>query len=370
MPKGGCQIRRVTPDRAAAHLAVLRGEFPTLSNNHFARLSGLSGSVLHKVSHGHTIAADTEARILAVRPEHVRLLPPRTVPAGPAREHIKRLLTLPYVTCKGIGQAAGVSGAGVIYTLRTGTTVTYSTHVRLLAVTPEAAQGQAGFTDRGPTMTRLRALMANGWTGPTLSEVLGGGTPWHVGAIMTSESDKITVGLADAVKAMYDRIGDTPGLHVRTARHMRALGYHPPIHYDEDMTLIPGSVPEDGKPKRDRQADGRMRLVILAHTLRGLFPAEIGTILRMDAKHPVDRTRRRVGLATITNGDPDHVVIAPGQDDLIAAIRETVEGIDIFCHTDAYDVPGIDYAARYRWLRTGAWREESKTEETEEAVAA
>lgn len=142
---------------------------------------------------------------------------------------------------------------------------------------------------------------------------------------------------------LYRKIGDTPASrypgHIFTVHQRRIAkttaqrhGYFPPIHYDDDGALIPGSVRnekiETRKAERDRMA--RERLEVLRLSLAGMNPAEIGSRtgthidltakIRSEARLRFSTTPGRAG-----SGQRNVSVIRPESEPRAAEVRAILE---------------------------------------------
>jgi hypothetical protein len=110
---------------------------------------------------------------------------------------------------------------------------------RLLAISVTPANKAPGrHTDAGPSIRRLRALAANGWSPTAIAGELSI-CPARIARILKSAN--VTVATATAIRILYDRAGDTPP-HTCTERHRHAAenawararrqGWLPPIAWD------------------------------------------------------------------------------------------------------------------------------------------
>lgn len=319
----------VPPDKVRAHYASLLAQFPTLSVDHYARLAGVSVNTARKpVQKGHRLYPESEAALLAVRPAHVKLLPPSYVPVEPVVAHVRELLETPGVTVHTIGKAAGVSGQAIHNMLAGTTKARQPVAAAILGTTAAHALDRSFFRPIDPTKTRIRALEANGW--PVRAIAVMSGHPTVRTIPDPSYGEWVFRTVAEAVARVYDEIGDTPGPSNVARWYGRNAGYFPPICYDEEMNLIPGAAFEGPVPT-DPQMKARTDLCAIAWTaLRGLSNAEVAQRLGI-SRGIVEKARERSGVTS--NPDVD--------------VTAAVEGIEWRERTDVLDDPGIDYVARW-----------------------
>jgi hypothetical protein len=238
-------IPSTDPEQSREHVDALLTAFPTLTKHHVSVLAGVTRNTVYRLyKPGMRIAVESEAMLLAVRPQHVRLMPPRHVPKDKVVEHIETLLASDHgVNPNTIAKASGISYQ-TLYNILSGRSerVQWVTHCAIMGVTPEMALGKVYYRPLGPTLTRIRALQANGWTLPSLDLMFG---RMLADTITDPTRSQCTAASEAAVLAMYNRIGDTPGPSSLAAKYARRLGYYPPIHYDENMRLLRNSIRRD-----------------------------------------------------------------------------------------------------------------------------
>lgn len=344
MPEGLPQRVAVTPIHE--HVERLRREFPTLTMWHLAVVAGVPEGVAYRLGVGsvHTAAVEHRDALLAVTVDDLRANPPAYLPAAPVVAHLRRLLRHPDVTVIAIAARSGISKATIHHILSEDRpTMREYVAESLLGVSAAmvAPKRPRYVADPAPTVTRIRALMANGWSIPALSRECG----IPVNNILYRPDGRMSVDRADRVAAMFERLGDRPGGCVRARKAAVALGYRPPIHYDDDMHLIPDAA-YDGASDQD---DARMRLRVLALSLQGLYPREIAQRIGASADH-VSTIRSRGGLRATKSQATDRPRFH--EDARYAAALDAVVGIDGDERTEMYDDPDIDYVARWTAVST------------------
>lgn len=331
---------RVPNDPVHEHFERLRESAPTLTLTHLSRLAGLAQSTLSR-PRGEYVTPDTVERVLAVTARHVALLPPYRVPSDAVARHVEALTQQPGVSRALIAKVAGISYQ-TLYNIPAGhtRTVTYATHTSVLAVTAAHVRDKVFRRDPRPTITRIRALEVNDWSQAAMSEVMG----LNVVDVLQAR-EWVYPSVEARVKAGYDAIGDTPGPgNPRTKRRAIEAGYLPPWHYDDDMH----QVEVDAGP--DEEA--RLRLCVLGMTLLNIAPREIALHLGVEQEN-VAKWRERVGLRY----DGHEHRLRPGQEQVVARVREALDGIAWTERIAALDEPGIDYAERWAQARTArVWR--------------
>lgn len=338
-------MHTVSADRARAHVDRLMADHPDLNLHHIARLAGMGKSPFPtKKRWRGQITPDTEERILAVTDRHVHLLPPYHVDRRPTLAHIDYLLAeVEDSSLNLIGKTCGISYQ-TMYNLRSGVShrCRYETATAILSVTPEMLREGVRRVPAEQSIRRIRSLQANGWSRTALDAILG-----RMIAHRLTHSDRPTtvfVPLADRVKEVYDMIGDTPGPSTSAANHARALGFWPPIYYDEEMNLIEVEV-EDAEARAARDT-----LRILGLTLEGRSVAEIMEALDIAADRKVSAARREHGLV-ITRTFAGDYVAAEAVPGIFAVIREALRPVHYRTDLDILDEPGTDYVALLRTIR-------------------
>lgn len=337
-------MHTVSAERAFEHVDRLLSEHPGLTRNHVFRLAGVTNVMRADRRRRGRITPETEERLLAVTDRHLRLLPPRHVPRQPVLAHIDRLLEVgDHVSLSSIGKTAGISYQ-TMYNLRSGASETcrWSTHLALMAVTPEMVDKHAALRPCTPTITRLRALEANGWSRSVLDEMLG----LVIVSQVVNRARWVMPATEEAVKRLYEQIGDTPGPSTSARNHARRLGYKPPIYYDEDMNLIEvgGASAEERS-----QHEARLDLCILGQTIEHKAVGQIAKSLGVTDRR-IGATRRRYGLVIERDfaGLYKAAERVPGA---IAAIRDAVRGLHYRSTLDLLDDEGVDYVDRLASVR-------------------
>jgi len=207
-----------------------------------------------------------------------------------------------------IEAASGVSHDTIKQLLVGQRRIARSTAVRLLAVELRL-EGRA-LVDGAGTRRRLQALLRAGWSHPAMQAATGVSTKMLVRQNVTG---MVTADVAERVRVVFDALSMRPGPSPITARRAAALGYLPPLAWDDDTIDDPTaqpSIPRDlaGVPdpitvdlliegaipaSKVRAAERREAIRVLAG--RGLDDRQIGLRLRM-GKDAVCQTRLRNGI--------------------------------------------------------------------------
>jgi hypothetical protein len=104
----------------------------------------------------------------------------------------------------------------------------------------EHLAGERRLIDATGTARRLRALMTIGWAKHHLADQLGVSTV-RVDTLLRQPTVRRPT--AARVVALYEHLSDTPGPSTIAAAKTRALGYPPPIAWDDDTIDDPDAVP-------------------------------------------------------------------------------------------------------------------------------
>lgn len=151
------------------------------------------------------------------------------VPADEARAHVRQLQAAG-MGWKRVAKAAGIH-TSVMWKLLYGDPtrnmapskrVRPQTAAAILAVEPDLAPG--ALIDAGPTWRRIEGLVALGYPKLWIAKQLGlqgNGLQFH--------ENRVQVGNAQAVAALADRIGDTPGYSSRARNYAKARGWLTPL---------------------------------------------------------------------------------------------------------------------------------------------
>lgn len=330
-------MRTVAADRARDHVDRLLAKYPG-SLNHIAALAGLS-SMPPAVRHGGRITVETEERLLAVTQRHLALLPPYHVPRGPVLRHIETLLEVEHSSLSQIGRVAGVSYQ-TMYNLRSGASeqCRWSTYSALMAVTPEVVASNRCFESPRASVTRLRALQANGWPRDALDAMLGA----TITSCVLRRDTMVTTSVAARIKDLYERIGDTPGPSMHARRRAAAGGYKTPIHYDDDMNLVVT------KQTWSEQERARTYLCIIGQTIENRSNTHIRESLGTTEKH-VGIARRQAGLRIEQSFDGTYVAVEV-REGAIAAARSAVKPLHYWTTLDCLDDGPLDYLELWQSL--------------------
>lgn len=166
----------------------------------------------------------------------------RYVPAEPVREHVLKLRALGW-TYEQIADAAGVS-TWVPHRAATGrTTKLWKDRADGVLRVPLVARGSHRGVDSTGTRRRVQALAWMGW--PCAEVARRSGTTQRTLGTLIQPSRRISYGLALRVAAVYDDLSMKPGPSRVAAGKARALGFAPPLAWDDDID-DPAAVPAVG----------------------------------------------------------------------------------------------------------------------------
>lgn len=351
----GRPTERVYSDPVRQHVKALL-EDQTICAADIARVCGVSPGTIRNVRKLRTMARFTAEAILLVTPDAARAARVM-LDAAPARKHLLRLLQHEDCSAAAITAASGMDDKQISEVLSgVRSKIHPDTERILLGLSAYVVRRNAALVSPRRAITRLRALQANGHSVLVLGQRLGfiNRSPYYL--VWSGTTRRITQAQDRKAEALYHKIGDRTGPSRRASQIARRLGYFPPIHYDEDMQLIPDSIPDGAWEPFDQCEDwSRTNLRIMALTLREYTSAEIATKVGYSAKK-VERMRRQIGLRLEPNARESLLLdyIKPGQDALVALIRCHVEHIALNEALPIVDLPGLDYAALWESLRRGA----------------
>lgn len=323
----------VPRERSVGHVQWLAEQFPTLAltSAHVARLAGVAPSTWH--GKGPNVRRATEEAILAVQPEHVRLLPPAFVDAHPARVHVLSLLEeVEDSSPRAIARATGLSHKTIHSLLRGQPTVRSATNSVILATRPSDVRPRILYVACEPSVLRIRALAAIGWPLAALGEMLG-----HDAIGLSKRPAGTTIGaiLERRVRDLYVRLCETDGPSSISRRLASASGWQGPDAYDDDMRPL---VAEDV----EQQWRARLDLCILGLTLDERSTSQIREALRVGEK-AIIAARRRAGIRVESSHSGFTIrETRPGARD---AIRDAIRPVHYRADLDLLDTPGLDYIA-------------------------
>lgn len=182
------------------------------------------------------------------------------VDAGPAREHVTRLLDAG-LGARRIAELAGTRRANIQALINgrpdrgagPSKQIARDIAARIVAIpTPTAVHEIAAAGTRVPpvgTTRRLRALVAIGWPQSTLCHRLGI-TPSNGTRLFHSGGGWVTARTARDVAALFDELQLTPGPSAAARRRAERLGWALPLAWDEDSIDDPHAVPDSGANER------------------------------------------------------------------------------------------------------------------------
>lgn len=150
----------------------------------------------------------------------------RLVPAGPVAAHVAALRR--YGSTRVIAALAGVSQSVVVELPRRGM-LRPAVARALLAVTPASVVAASGVG----VVRRVQALAALGWPATEVAR-LAGLSPAEAARLAVSDpSGRVHPRVAAAVAATYARLHMTPGPSARARARADALGWAPPLAWDD-----------------------------------------------------------------------------------------------------------------------------------------
>jgi hypothetical protein len=158
------------------------------------------------------------------------------VDAAPARAHLLTLHKRHGMSRRAISAQAGIARS-VVDRLLSDNPQTYllaRTHDALIAVQPAAGPGR--YVDSLGAARRIQALTALGHPLEYLADQLGIGIP-AVARLRRQHAPAIGLRRHRAVAALYDRLQGTPGPCAKTRAYARAVGYLPPLAWEEDESI-------------------------------------------------------------------------------------------------------------------------------------
>ena len=132
----------------------------------------------------------------------------------------------------------------------------------LLAVRPHRTAKAAARDDHAlipavGTTRRLRALAANGHPLYRIADETGVART-HVRSLARGPQPLVTTAVARKVAAVYDRLWNVDGGSVHTRNRAAALGWVPPLAWDDDTIDNPDAKPYRYARRRSRRAPGAL----------------------------------------------------------------------------------------------------------------
>ncbi len=180
------------------------------------------------------------------------------VDTAEATAHARRLVNEHAMSAKQIAALAGVAADSVDKLLAGKRTRALARTVEaILAVQPAAPKGERKVAAHGAAR-RLQALMAEGWDATALAPLIGV-SPISVQRWRREAFAVITYRRHERIREVYERLADHPRDDSRARRTAQALGYLPPLAWDDDTIDDPQAQPwagqaEDAAPVVDEVA--------------------------------------------------------------------------------------------------------------------
>lgn len=100
-------------------------------------------------------------------------------------------------------------------------------------------QGRDRLVDKAPSIRRLQALMALGWTGPRLSRRLGRADNYVKVFIARTTQPTCRRVTAEEIEDLYELIGDRPGPSPSGAKRALNKGWRRPIDWEDIEAGVP-----------------------------------------------------------------------------------------------------------------------------------
>ena len=166
----------------------------------------------------------------------------RYTDAGPTRARLARLLKA-HVPVRALARATGLSDTGVRAILdgsRAHVQRATAERVAGLSLQRVYSAQATGHVPRVGAVRRVQALLAMGWSHHELAAAGAGNTP----RLLTCDGDLVRVQRWRQVRDVYDRLCMTPGPSPQTRGWAKALGYAPPLAWDEASIDDPGARPQ------------------------------------------------------------------------------------------------------------------------------
>ncbi|MGV1009109.1 MAG: DUF1173 family protein [Dermatophilaceae bacterium] len=166
----------------------------------------------------------------------------RYADAGPTRARLARLLQA-HVPVRALARVTGLSDAGVraiLYGSRAHVQRATAARVAGLSLQRVYSAQATGHVPRVGAVRRVQALLAMGWSHPELAAAGAANTP----RLLTGDGDLVTVQRWRQVRDVYERLGMTPGPSPQTRGWAKALGYAPPLAWDEASIDDPAARPQ------------------------------------------------------------------------------------------------------------------------------
>lgn len=159
----------------------------------------------------------------------------RTVATGPVSAHIAGLLDAGW-TQRGIAEVTGLPTTTVLHVThaRYGRT-NRDIAARLLAVQADTPRPVSGYLPKIGAVRRIQALMAIGHRHQDITAAIRSAGSSHRSQLVLHQAGELIERRTHrAVCTAYDALSMTPGPSTQTVRRAQALGYLPPLAYDDD----------------------------------------------------------------------------------------------------------------------------------------
>lgn len=237
---------RVPSTAAVTHIRALLQERPGANSADIARAAGVNRTLIWGITgdppERTALLRASEAAILAVTPESLRIPSSRTIPGNAARALVADLMGRGWSRAR-IAEASGLSvtsiydGQLVRVQLRTLTALSMG-RAKLLAA--ETTHHRSGYAARTPTVRRVEALIAQQWPRKWLAQ--------EVGVDLATLSPRagasgIHSRTAIAVDALFHRYRNQLGPSAEARQTARRHGYAPwvlwPAGAIDDEAAVP-----------------------------------------------------------------------------------------------------------------------------------
>lgn len=165
----------------------------------------------------------------------------RYVDAEPTRRRLSELAAA-HVPIRTLGRATGLSGTAIheiIHGSNTHVQRATATAVARLSLQRIYSTQSTGHVPRIGAVRRIEALMAMGWGHEAIAKAGAPGTA----ALLNRRGHLVTIGRWRQIKEVYDTLSMTPGPSALTRGWAKALGYAPPLAWDDDTIDDPTATP-------------------------------------------------------------------------------------------------------------------------------
>lgn len=212
------------------------------------------------------------------------------VDAGPAREHVRRLLA-EGMSIAQIQYASGVNRTALRILIgdfpnrKMSVQIRVGTHNAIARTRLNRGVTIDGMVSNVGTKRRLQALATMGWTRVEIARMLGLRSP----TTQFGRSGEVRAFVAQQVMALYDELSTKPGPSNRIREYARGKGWLGPHWWDDDTIDDPLWTPEGTQSYRGEELIDDVTLPreqrVELMTRRGIAPGEIAERLGTETKY-------------------------------------------------------------------------------------